>query len=157
MTSPLAVVTSAINVVVRPRTKLPKPAPAKAGTLHECMDDGQLMLEQLLQDAKLLDKRRRSVRFFVICDAIDNGSRRQVMRQLKLGCGFHESAVVLDPAMGAKAAQAAIDAQLQALHECDSQIKRAKTHLQDVHKRKDDEGSEVIVSYISFALELKWS
>lgn len=167
MTSPLAVVTSAISVVVRPHTKPPKPAPPKAGCFHECTDDGRALLDQLQEDAELLNKRRwwqwwqprrQSVRLFVICDAVDNHSLRSVKRELKHRCGFHESAIVLDPAVDAQAAKTAIDKQLEVLHECNDKIKRsAKARIQNVHKHKDDEDSEVIVSYVTFTLELKWS
>lgn len=157
MTSPIAVVTSAINIVVRPRTKLPKPVRPKAGNLHECMDDGHLVLDQLHKDAELLTARRRTVRLFVICNAIDERSRRHVMWELKHGCGFHESAITLDPAMDVEAAKRVVDEQLTALHECNGRIKLTETQIQRVRKHQDNEESEVVVSYIAFTLEQPWS
>ncbi len=158
MTSPLAVVTSAISTAIRPRPKLPKQESIKARGFHECIEDtARGMLEQLIKDAECLNERHRTMRFYVIIRAVDERSLRHTVWELKYGCGFHRSEVALDPTIDALIALRAVNEQLQALHECNSRIKPAEAHVQHVYGRNGDEGSEVTVSYLTFTLELKWS
>ena len=152
MTSPLAAVTAAIAIAVRPRTK---PVPVTALGFHETTDNAELfMLEQLHEDATVLDRHRPTAQFYIAIQHIDERSLRRSIRELKRQ-RYRESAIVPDRMASPEKMRAAVTLQLEALQECRPDIDYTQPTVVTIYEDKNDAMSDELVSYITFGLELK--